>query len=74
MLDESKDSGGHEPSGTHRRSATGHLGYLHDAAPVSDLYSSPISSGFDLIGQGGAAGVDDDLGAIALHGLLILYV
>jgi hypothetical protein len=69
VLDESEDSRCHEPGSAHRRAPTGDLGDLHDAAPMGDLYPPTIAGGLDLVGPGGATGVDDDLGAIALPDL-----
>src|ERR1700722_14078333 len=67
MLNQGEDAGCHEPRGAYRRAATGDLGDLHDAAPMSDLHPTTVAGRFDLICPGGAAGVDDNLGAITLH-------
>src|SRR5918997_2862936 len=74
MLDESEHPGRHEPGRAHRRATTGNLGDLDDAATVGDLHPSTVAGGLDLVGPGGATGVDDDLSAVTLHGLPSLRV
>src|SRR6476646_11793512 len=69
MLDQGEYPGGHESSGAYRRASTGDLGDLHDAATMGDLHPPAIAGGFDLVGPSGTAGVDDNLGAVTLHGL-----
>jgi hypothetical protein len=67
MLDEGQHPGGHEPGGAHRRAAAGELGDLDDATAMGDVDAAAGPGRLDLVRQGAAAGINDDLDAVAFN-------
>src|SRR5580704_12873875 len=69
VLHQGEHAVGHEPGGAHHRAAPGDLHDLHDAAPGDHLDAAAGPGGGDLIRPRRAAGVDDDLDPVPLHGV-----
>src|SRR3954468_15389955 len=67
MLHHRDHPAAHEPGGTYRGAAPGHLGDLDQSAAVADLDPAARPGGGDGVGPASLAGVQNDFDTVASH-------